>query len=1208
MRLVEHFINNPVKVAACVILLVLFGLLTVTPPSIMPSPLRVAVQMTPNLDEPVVSVQTTWEGASPEEVEREIVDKQEEMLKGLQNLRKMTSAAIQGQASIEMEFVVGTDQDVAKQDVSDALRRVQYQIPQNEFDNPTVQSGRPHGEEAIAWMILTSDRPEVHVPSLHTFVDEKVKPMLERVEGVSAIRIFGGREREIQVVVDPLRLAQAAITFAELQTALQSQNTNVSAGNSAQGKRDVLIRTMGQFASLDDIRKTVVKVTSGGPIRVEDVADVVDTFKKQYDFVRSEGQEVIALPAYRKSGSNVIEVMEGLRAAIAQVNAEVLEPRGMKLELTQVYDETVYISSAIALVRDNIFYGGILAAAVLIVFLRSLRATGVVAVAIPISVVGTFLVIPLAGRNVNVVMLAGLAFAVGMVVDNAIVVLENIYRHREMGKSRREAAADGASEVWGAVVANSLTTMVVFLPIIFVKEEAGQLFRDIAIAISGAVGLSMVVSVTVIPPLAARILAGKARSAGAGSRSAEGAGGSSGEDAGRLAAALAWLVRGINRHVLTRLLVVGLFTTASVEVSRRIAPEPSYLPSGNQNLIFGFLITPPGYSPLEFNRIAYILENGDPSKGRVALRRFWEVDTGTPEYDALIKDWFAFVDAQIMPGLQAQLQSARNEAKNPSLDDKARRKARAKTREAERQIAEWRVPPPPIDNFFFVAYGGGCFMGCSSKDPEVVRPLEKVLGSTGLGVPDAWAIFFQKSIFTSLGSSNSVDIELRGDDLDQVYQAGQVVMMECAQRFGSFPETNPSNFTQRRREDRIVPDRIRAGDVGLTVAEIGSIVRACGDGRIVGQYREAGRSIDLAVRVAGTEDRAGGRSETAMIAQVPIYTPVGQRIPLGSVCRIDATTAPQQISHIETQRSVKLSIRPPEGMSLPDTIRTIQEDIIAPMRAGGFGPMKYQLPPDIIVSLAGNADKLRTTWDSMKWLLGLSLLIVYLLMAGLFESWIYPFVIIFTVPFAVVGGFLGLRLVNEWTWRDPTLAIQQLDMLTILGFVILLGIVVNNGILIVHQSLNFLGYGLAPQDAIVHSVRTRLRPIMMTVLTTLFGQIPLVVRPGAGAELYRGLGAVVLGGLLMSTLLTLIVVPAVLSLFFGARVTLGRLLYGSGRATTRAAEPTVTPASSGHPGVAPRERDGRRDENVLESETNARAGTLVPVPDDEDDESQDARF
>ncbi len=1122
MRLVDQFISNPVKVAVGVILIVLFGALTIVPPSVAPSPLRAPVQLTPNIDEPTITVTTTWEGASPDEVEREILDKQEEVLKSTSNLRKMTGTARQGQSEVRLEFEVGTDKDIAKQDIANALRRVQYQIPQNEFDNPVISSGETDGENAIAWMILSSDRADVHVPELFTFIDEDVKPFLERVEGVSAVDLIGGREREIRIRVDAGRLAASGITFAELRRAIESQNTNVAAGNSAQGKRDVLIRTMGRFESLDDIRNTVVRVDPvGGPVRVSDVAEVVDTFKKQYSFVRSKGQFVMAMPAYRETDANVIETMEGLRAAIARVNADILRHRGLTLELTQVYDETTYINSAIALVRENIFFGGFLAMAVLLLFLRSLSGTLVVALAIPISVIGTLLIIPLLDRNINVVMLAGLAFAVGMVVDNAIVVLENIFRHREMGKSRVQAASDGATEVWGAVLANSLTTIVVFLPILFVQEEAGQLFRDIAIAISGAVALSLLVSITVIPTLASRLL-GRSRST------------SSEEGSSRIAGAVGGLVSVINRSWALRLLVVVGMTGASIYGSYLLAPEREYLPDGNQNLIFGFLILPPGYNSNEFARIAKIIEDGEAERGIIGVRRFWEVEDGSQEHRELQQQWSEIVEKfEIDAKLKPQIAAAEAVINDSLSDAAARDAAHEMIAKVNRQIAEWRIPPPPIDNFFFVTFNGICFMGCSSDNPELIRPLKNVLTRSGSAVPDAIPIFFQSSIF-KLDAGNSVDMEVRGTELHEVTATAGMLMGACAQSSLYQIEPNPNNFSRERREDQIVPDRIRAGELGLTVEDLGFIIRACGDGRVVGQYREGGRSIDLALTVAGTEDPTAGDNTTQAIANVPISTPTGNVVPLAAACDIVRTTSPQEIRHIETQPAVKLTVRPPEGIVLTEAIATIQ-GILTDMRGDGFGPGKMKIPPTVSVNLAGNAEKLREVWDSLKWLLGLSLLVVFLLMAGLFESFAYPFVIILTVPLAVVGGFIGLAIVHQWSFSNPEMLIQKLDILTILGFVILLGIVVNNGILIVHQALNFVRAGMTNHDAITQSVRTRVRPIFMTVLTTFFGQLTLVVRSGSGSELYRGVGAVVLGGLIVSTLFTIVVIPAMLSLFMDTR-------------------------------------------------------------------------
>ena len=1128
MRFVDHFIENPVKVWVGVILLVMFGTLAIVPPSVIPSPLRAPVQLTPTIDEPIVTVSTIWEGASPEEVEREILDKQEDALKSISNLKKMTGTATQGSASIELEFEVGTNQDVAKQDASDALRQVKYQIPQNEFDNPTVKSGREFGEEAIAWMILSSDRDDIYVPDLYTFVYEDVKPFLERVEGISSVAVFGGKEREIQVEVDAHRLAQAGVTFRELEQSLVAQNANVAAGNSPQGKRDIVLRTMGRFESLDDIRKTVIKIGPGGPIRVEHVAEIVDSFKKEYGFVRSKGQYVIAIPAFRKTGSNVIEAMEGLKAAITDVNATILGPRGLKLELTQVYDETEYIHSSIDLVRSNIFFGGLLAIIVLLVFLRSISATFIVALAIPICVIGTMLIVPMTQRTINVVMLAGLAFAVGMVVDNAIVVLENIYRHREMGKSAARAASDGATEVWGAVLANSLTTVIVFLPIIFVKEEAGQLFQDIAIAISGAVGLSLVISVTLIPVLCSRLLA-RVKMASEMDRSPLG------DRLGRL-------VGRMNRSWTARVGVVAGMTFLALFVSWLIAPQPTYLPAGNRNLIFGFLITPPGYNTVEFERMAHQLEDGEPSKGLIGIRPFWSVEEGTAEHAKLMDDWSKIVEQHGVGPKQAQIAQLKATLSDPKSSRSESKKARQRIRELEREIAEWRLTPPLIDNFFYVAMNGNCFMGCSSRDDENVKPLKNVLTSSGFGLVDVIPIFFQFSVFRG-ESGNTIDIEVRGDNLERVIDAASSVQMAASMRFGGFVEGNPRNFATQRREDQFVPDRVKVGDVGMTTADVGAIIRACGDGRVIGQYREGGRSIDLTVKVRGTQDPKSARSTSEAIAAVPIHTPIGRVVPLMSLCELRRTTAPEEIRHIETQQAVKLTVHPPEGVALPDAMDTIENEIIAAMRGDGFGDMKLRIDPSITVKLAGNASKLMTAWDSLKWLLLLSLIISFLLMAGLFESFAYPFVIILTVPLAVVGGFVGLAVVHSWTWHSAAMAVQQLDILTILGFVILLGIVVNNGILIVHQALNFIRDGMAPNDAISASVSSRLRPISMTVLTTLAGQLMLVVRPGSGAEMYRGIGAVVLGGLSFSTLFTLLVVPAMLSLFISTRAVLGRIIF-----------------------------------------------------------------
>ncbi len=1146
MGLIKFAIENPVKIAVGAILVCLFGIVCI---------LDIPRQLTPDVDQPIVTVETRWSGASPTEVASEIVDRQEERLKSVTGLRKMTSSSSEGSGKVTLEFDVGADKDRALRDVSEKLRQVSG-YPE-EVNEPTIRASDDDMSRTIAWLMLRGSG-DIDVSLLKTFVEEKVKPILERADGIASVDVFGGRDREIQIRVDALKLAARGVTYRELEFAIRRQNDNISAGTIRQGKREYTYRTVGEYTSTEEIEDTVVKYVNGGPVHVRDVAVVIDGYKKQFAFVRSKGEYVIAIPARRETGANVIQAMASLKEQIAKVNNEVLPTLGADFKLDQVYDETVYITSAIDLVVNNIFFGGLLAVAVLIVFLRSASATGIVAVAIPLSVMGTFLVITMLGRTLNVVLLAGLAFAIGMVVDNAIVVLENIFRHRQMGKSRPQAAFDGAREVWGAVLASTLTTVAVFLPVIFIEEEAGQLFGDIAVAISAAVGFSLIVSILVIPPLAARFLGGKVQKDAPARK------------AWFVARAFAAAVSLINRSTIARVAVVAGFTGLSLYGSYRLTPDTDYLPTGNKNMVFGFLVTPPGYSIDEYKAMANIVEEGDLDDPTDGLRPAWEAELGSPEADAL-------PEVKLSVGL-----------------------------DKEEKIT---VKPSPVDNFFFVSFGGGSFMGATSKSDANVSSLVPVMSKAGGRIPGAFAFFSQSSLFgRGMGGGASIDLEIRGNDLKKVVSAASAVRGSLMRSEFGRARATPSNFSLGKPEVRIIPDRAKAADLGLNVTDIGFIVEACVNGAFIGEFNDRGDRVDMALIVEGLQG-----ATIQEVAQSPIYTPSGHIVPLSSAVRIESTTTPQQINHIEEMDSVTLHISTPQGTALQTAMRSVQEDFIQPMRDSG------RIDSSVITTLAGNADKLTQTQraligdftntitgpsvfglgvgttvglavlsamvlalmirlifgaapattagvlmfatiaigfcvinpefavEALKSRAMLAVMITYLLMAALFESFIYPFVIMFSVPLAAVGGFVALRAVHEMSILDPTQPIQQLDVLTMLGFVILLGVVVNNAILLVHQALtNIRELGMSPNDAITDSVRTRTRPIFMSALTSVFGMLPLVLMTGAGSELYRGLGSVVLGGLLFSTVFTLFVAPALFSLVLQWRT----LWSGSSEAST----------------------------------------------------------
>jgi HAE1 family hydrophobic/amphiphilic exporter-1 len=1110
LNLIRVCVERPVAVTVGVILVVLFGLLSLA---------NIPIQLTPNVDTPIVTITTMWRGANPQEVEREIIDRQEEQLRSVKGLRKMTSASSDGAGTVTLEFYPSVDKNEALRDVVDKLNRVTgYPL---DMDEPSIAAADTARDSEIAWLILyATDGNDESVPEQLSFAMDEIKPYLDRVDGVGSTDIYGGREREVQVRVDAGRLAARGLTFQQVEAALRQQNHNISAGTRAQGKRDYAVRTVGQYEDPQQILDTVIAYTPGGPVYIRDVAKVERTFQKPFSFVRSMGQYVLAIPVRRETGTNVMQVMEGVKAAVQRINEEVLQTRGLKLELRQVYDETHYISQSIDMIRDNLIYGGMFTVAVIWFFLRNWRATLIIALSIPISVIATFVIMVAMGRTLNVISLAGLAFAIGTVVDSAVVVLENIFRHRQEGKSALQATLDGTHEVWGAVLAGAGTAIAVFAPVVFMQEEAGQLFRDIAIATAASVALSVLVSITVVPPLAARLL---------------------GERSGTLASLtaarsamgdfVAKIVARVNRSTMLRAGTIAAFLLVCFGLTPLLIPPTTYLPAGNRNLIFGMIFTPPGYSQDEYKRMGGVVEG--------VISPYWKTSEGSPEKAELDRNWIEMVKgmeaAGPLPGLAQD--SGDGVLKSwfglwPWLE-----KARIRR--------EWYTPPPCIDNFFFVAFGSTCFMGATSADDARVTPLVRLLTSSTYRIPGAFGFFSQSSLFR-FGGGNNIEVQVRGENLEHVKQAALAIQMTCMARYGTFPQPSPANFALGRPELRILPNRERAADMGLTARDVGFIVEACVDGAYVGDYRESdGDIVDIVLLVEGQRERA-----TQEIGQVPICTPSGQVVPLAAAVDMLDTTSLEQINHIERQRSVTLQIEPPETVALETLIDELKTKIVPELRESG------QIPKGVYVSLAGNADKLEEARNSMVgkwegWTLAslknvassrffLSVLITYLLMAALFESWLYPFVMMFSVPLAIFGGFVGLSLARFGTLLTTYQPIQQLDVLTFLGFVILVGTVVNNGILLVDQFLIYVReHNMEPHRAIREAVQVRVRPVFMTSFTNVFGQLPLAVLPGAGSELYRGMAAVLVVGMFVATIGTLVVVPCVLSIIVDIQRAIG---------------------------------------------------------------------
>lgn len=1023
MDLIKGSIKYPVTVIVGVFIAVLAGFVALT---------KVPVQLTPEVQNPVITISTTWFGASPEEIEKEIIEEQEEFLKSVEGVTKMTSESSDGNAVVTLEFAVGTDITGALVKVTNRLNEVP-EYPPN-ADRPVVTASGPF-ENVIAWFVVKGDS-NVYVPHQERIIDELVRPRLERVDGVAKVNVFGGLQEEMHVTFDPEVLASMGITINQLAIALRNENRDISGGDFSEGKRRYVVRTIARFETVEQIKQTVITTRNGAPLYVGDVAIVELHHQKPIALVRHRGSPSIAFNVQRQVGSNVLDVTDRMLEEIEKVNRDVLSSRGMKVEVA--YLVTGYINSAIDLVESNIYVGGLLVVASLFLFLRSTSSILVIAMTIPISVITAFLAMLIFGRTINVISLAGMAFAIGNVADSAIVVLENVFRHMQMGKDRWKAAYDGTKEVWGALFASTVTTIAVFLPVLFVAERAGQLFKDIAIAVCATIFVSLIAAVTVIPSLSARILSSKTKFEREGKE---------GNWLERFANTVAGLVDYINANRVRRMVVMVGMVVVSIVLVVLLLPPAEYLPNGNQNFVFAFMLPPPGYNLDEMVEIGQGVE--------AQVRPLWETPTDQAE----------------------------------------------------------KLPGGGVENFFFVAFSGQAFFGMSSKAEGRAAELVPVANGAIYSVPGAFGLATQFSLFGGgFAGSRSVQIDVTGPDLEKVLGIATQVFMQVGSVLpGSNSRPIPA-LDLGNPEIRVIPDRVRAADAGYTAVQVGEAVNALVDGAIVSEYRYQGEEIDLVL-----EGESRWTQHTQDIAHLPLATTSGDIITVGDIATVVQQQGPVQINHVERQRAVSVETSLPDSIPLGEAVARIESQIITPLRQSGQIGGLYD------IRMSGTADDLSRLWNSLIGDFHLAILLTYLLLAALFQSFTYPLVVMLTVPLGMLGGVLGLRFVQLF---DSKL---QLDVLTMLGFVILIGAVVSSSILIVYHALDLMREGKTPREAVKESVRVRVRPIFMTAATSVFGQLPLVVMPGAGSELYRGLGAVVLGGIVVSTIFTLLLTPLVFS-------------------------------------------------------------------------------
>ena len=1053
-------------------LIALFGILALFS---LPSELQ------PGGDRPEITITTNYSGASPTEVEDLVTRPIEERMEEVEGVQEVSSTSRLGVSTISLEFNWDTDVDDRFVDVLSKLQQVGSLPLEADESDVEIVSG---SSSPMMWVILTSKEGFTANDYHHRdLVDDVVMPRFRQVEGVGQFLVSGGREREVEVVVDPRALADRNLGIADVVNALRDNNRDIRGGPLVLGRREYRVRTVSRSDNVEQLESFILRRDESGTVYLGDVARAQIGRRIQDRALLRDGEPAVAVGIIRQVGGNVPEISQGIRTALAELEAR-FDQEGEGIAFDIPYDENDYINQSISFVQGNLMLGAILASLMLLLFLGSLRTVAVIAITIPTTLIAVFIVFSALGRSLNVISLAGLAFAVGMVVDNAIVVLESVFTHIQQRKSPMQAAIEGTQEVGGAMLASTLTTIAVFAPIVLVQGEAGQLFFDIGIALSASVLFSLFAALTLVPMLsglflnqaeAQQMLLDQVYQQGNWlERMIARASSVFRLLQGRLEQGLlktvGWSLGAGRRGRRLVVLAIPLFL---LTITTRLLPAADYLPEGNRNLVLWLSEPFPGTS---------IPEAVDLSAGP---RQFVSEQPGVIRTIYVHRPGLRAVAAFLDP----------EEATGSNLDGMVNRmRAASANYPGYRFLVPRRVP-----------------------------------------------------IFRDPGKE--YEVQIIGEDLDQLNQLQQEVSGQLRSLDGV--QNVRSNFVMGAPELQVIPNRERLAEAGLSEFEVGALVEAALGGVRASEFVDGRQELDVTVELQDTFVQS-----PEQLRQLALFSDSGFQLQLADVAEVVETTGPDTINRVNLERAVTLTVSVARAAPLGALLQQTEQQILEPLRVW--------LPAGYRVELAGSADVLTETLLQLGQAFLLSLVITYLLLVALYRSFIYPLVIMVTVPMGMTGAVLSLVAAN----LIPGMVVP-LDMITGLGFVILTGVVVNNAILLVDRALQLQDtehYAL--DDALYHAVRDRLRPIFMSAGTSVLGMLPLAIFPGKGAELYQGLGVALTGGLALSTLLTPTVVPAVMRLV--SDVTPGKLRASkdqqslNGNGTSIAPKPVLTILAGGN--------------------------------------------
>ena len=1013
MGLTKLCLKNPAAVGVVLAVVALFGVISIN---------RLPIQLLPNIERPVMGVWTGWRAASPREVEAEIIEPIERELRGAPGLKSMQSWSNSGGGFVRLEFALGADMDKAMTEVTSRLQRVRG-LPA-EADRPQIGGfGGDSGETLIFLFLQRLPGSEAGAQSMSEFAQQRIAPELESIDGVAGVDVNSDDgDKILRITFDPFRLAQLGLTIDQIAQTV-NRSTDVTGGSVEVGRRNYTMRFEGRYTA-DQLGETILAWRGDAPIRLSDVADVEIANDRGGGVVYQNGNPAIGMRVMREPGSNTLAAINAITDKIDELNDGPLADMGYAIHKS--FDPSLFIKNALSMLTGNLFLGIALATAILWAFLRRTVATALIAAAIPVCLAGTIVFLNLTGRSINVISLAGLAFATGMVLDAAIVVLENFVRMREEGKAPKDAAASAVSQVFGALFASTVTTVAIFIPVMFFEDVEGQLFADLALTIAIAVSFSLLVAITVLPTGAALFMKGKPQSL---HRAASG-----------LFDRLPDIIMTLTGTPRRRIGWIAALTIIPVTAGYLLFPSLNYLPPVKRAAIDGFVSFPSGASA------------------------------------DMIRDEFAeVVVARLDPYMKGEKQ-------------------------------------PALLNYYLYSGEWGGNIGVRPKAQSDMDALNKLVNEEILaGFPDTRVFARQGDLFGDFGGGGDIRIDVQAADYQALQDSVPAVMdiIPAALPGASvWPNPDPQIVNP---EIKLIPDDRRIAEVGMTRQGVANAVRALGDGMWLGEFFHQDSRIDIIL-----QSKQWGAPE--YLNTVPVATPSGAVVPLGELASFERSVGPQQISRIDGRRTISLAINAPEGMALGDIVETL--------KSGAEKEIYAALPEGATLIYAGEADSLKRAIINLGGNFLLAVAILFLIMAALFKSLRDAGIVIVALPMAAVGGIIAIRLLNL---VNPT----PLDLLGMIGFIILLGIVVNNAILLVEQTRQCEREGMTREDAVREALRLRTRPIFMTTCTTLMGMAPLVLAPGQGAQIYRGLATVILGGMSVSTIFTLILMPAMLQL--GAR-------------------------------------------------------------------------